>query len=1195
MTVCGECGVSNPDDYRFCAECGAALGATLSTSTLGDPAPGFACAACGTVNPADFAFCMECGQSLPVRPEPAGDEGVSVDPSGCAACGTVNPADFAFCMECGQSLAAGPAVATEEPEPIQLAVVPATVSEAATPTLEQVPSPVEERVGAPGPTMPPITKPAHVPVHQVRPARRGTSRRRWRWAAAAAVVVIAGSAGTAAILSHDSGERSAGGGGGDVLMAPADITSAAGLDSIDDRPNEGFGVVSGSVDYRFEGFVWQARAHDPESGRTSISRTGHRVALFDAGGGFRYLGSGDDQGWADAVLARTPGVGGGPGSWSLDEPTRFAPSLDEPPDGGIWGIDEREGTVFLFRDTTTRYVFARTGDGFAWVLDEVQDALFLMTPGADGMLGAAGVVVPAAGGYRYVSSGTHGGDPAVEDRALGDLRGSAPFVAMPGEMVVVPASASASSRLAQQDFASYFSQPSGPALTHPGGSLQGGWAMVGHDPDVILPPAAAIPPNPDFTDAEPVFVGTDLGFDHLFDEVACVAWSGGTPFSPVPGPGSQPDGGGAPGFAQSYLTAIGSPTVDQQMAMHTLARAWMPWITLSDQEKCGQITRLVATVYPYDEWSQPTVDLRSAARVEIVYTVFYIGDGGRFSQAAHAGDNEGFVVGLVRSTRIDGRCGLSQPNFELVMARSSAHANVSVLGIPLDWIPGTEGVLAKTHDQMRYSATQCPAVPPSWGAAAPVVYPPQSGGYEGYSVYSAENKHATYFRVDACEAAMMGMEECSRQGDRRPYDLSSWVELFVTDSSVPKTAWCSDGRWSSSAPVWPPPGQSYEHGTSYADFACEVRGDLWRDPMSQLPGEYQLPNEFFEIPTAPVPPPLDIEPDTPNIPRPEQVLVPDLIGLDDREAERAAADAGMSLLWLLPPADLPAGDPRDGTVVDQSPVADTVVNPGEIIMVRIGQAADEVAVPDVRGLDADAARRRIEGVGLQYRQGTGVELAVGDGRDGQVVEQDPPGGRRVSPGSTVTVQLGRTPTLVEVPDLGGIDSDEARYRLEQVGLEMAVIGVEVDPTWVGRVIDQDPWVGEMVEAGSVVTVTVGIPMAVTPDVCDGLEPTIIGTQGDDAIYGTAGDDVIVGLGGDDVILGLQGDDVVCGGPGNDEIWGGIGFDRLFGEDGDDELSDADDGTMHQDLMDGGPGYDYGVGNSSDVCSTIEVEVGCVVR
>lgn len=78
--------------------------------------------------------------------------------------------------------------------------------------------------------------------------------------------------------------------------------------------------------------------------------------------------------------------------------------------------------------------------------------------------------------------------------------------------------------------------------------------------------------------------------------------------------------------------------------------------------------------------------------------------------------------------------------------------------------------------------------------------------------------------------------------------------------------------------------------------------------------------------------------------------------------------------------------------------------------------------------------------------------------------------------------------------------------------------------------------------------------------CNGLEPTIFGTEGNDKIRGTPSDDVIVGLGGNDKINGNGGNDIICGGDGNDNIKGDKGDDVLIGGSGSDKIN-------------GGPGFD----------------------
>lgn len=87
--------------------------------------------------------------------------------------------------------------------------------------------------------------------------------------------------------------------------------------------------------------------------------------------------------------------------------------------------------------------------------------------------------------------------------------------------------------------------------------------------------------------------------------------------------------------------------------------------------------------------------------------------------------------------------------------------------------------------------------------------------------------------------------------------------------------------------------------------------------------------------------------------------------------------------------------------------------------------------------------------------------------------------------------------------------------------------------------------------------------------CNGLQPTIVGTEGDDVLKGTSGGDVIMGLAGNDTILGGNEADVICGGAGDDRIEGGTGADVLLGGFGNDWLL----GGNGDDELIGGPGVD----------------------
>ena len=100
--------------------------------------------------------------------------------------------------------------------------------------------------------------------------------------------------------------------------------------------------------------------------------------------------------------------------------------------------------------------------------------------------------------------------------------------------------------------------------------------------------------------------------------------------------------------------------------------------------------------------------------------------------------------------------------------------------------------------------------------------------------------------------------------------------------------------------------------------------------------------------------------------------------------------------------------------------------------------------------------------------------------------------------------------------------------------------------------------------------------------CDGMIPTITGTDGDDVIDGTDGPDIIHAKGGNDIVTGGDSKDIICGGDGDDEIRGGKGGDVIIGGDGQDLLignegNDKIEGGPKGDEMRGGDGNDTLIG------------------
>ena len=92
---------------------------------------------------------------------------------------------------------------------------------------------------------------------------------------------------------------------------------------------------------------------------------------------------------------------------------------------------------------------------------------------------------------------------------------------------------------------------------------------------------------------------------------------------------------------------------------------------------------------------------------------------------------------------------------------------------------------------------------------------------------------------------------------------------------------------------------------------------------------------------------------------------------------------------------------------------------------------------------------------------------------------------------------------------------------------------------------------------------------------DGIVPSPVPTETDDAVVGTANADTINLLGGDDTYRGFGGNDSVSGGSGRDQINGDFGNDNIRGGSGSDFL----DGGNGDDILYGGTENDVVIGDS----------------
>ena len=162
-----------------------------------------------------------------------------------------------------------------------------------------------------------------------------------------------------------------------------------------------------------------------------------------------------------------------------------------------------------------------------------------------------------------------------------------------------------------------------------------------------------------------------------------------------------------------------------------------------------------------------------------------------------------------------------------------------------------------------------------------------------------------------------------------------------------------------------------------------------------------------------------------------------VLGLPQSEAEKELSQAG-----LKPRVDADAADPviPAGHITWQDPPPGTVLPRGSLVHLTASSGPAPIAVPDVTGFEVDQARLVIEAAGLRVGE---VDAVPNAAEAGVVVSTRPATGATRPPATSVGLIVSKGPADIRVPDVVGLEQEEARRRLETAGL------------WVGRVSNRD--------------------------------------------------------------------------------------------------------------------------------------------
>ncbi|MYA08473.1 MAG: PASTA domain-containing protein [Holophagales bacterium] len=177
-----------------------------------------------------------------------------------------------------------------------------------------------------------------------------------------------------------------------------------------------------------------------------------------------------------------------------------------------------------------------------------------------------------------------------------------------------------------------------------------------------------------------------------------------------------------------------------------------------------------------------------------------------------------------------------------------------------------------------------------------------------------------------------------------------------------------------------------------------------------------------------------------NFVRSGVIAVPDVVGLEQSQAEAGLATAGLALQRVEDDRydeAVPAGH-----VLRQDPPAGSAVKEGSGVVVYLSRGRELVETPDLSGQVLQTAQVSLTASGLQM--GRSRSVFAESGEPGTVVRQDPPAGSPIDPSSQVDlmVSLANPGAMYVMPDLIDLPEEPVRDFFETRGFRLGRVKYE---------------------------------------------------------------------------------------------------------------------------------------------------------
>lgn len=201
-----------------------------------------------------------------------------------------------------------------------------------------------------------------------------------------------------------------------------------------------------------------------------------------------------------------------------------------------------------------------------------------------------------------------------------------------------------------------------------------------------------------------------------------------------------------------------------------------------------------------------------------------------------------------------------------------------------------------------------------------------------------------------------------------------------------------------------------------------------------------------------------------------KLKVPELVGKTEGEAREILDDCGLKCKVS---ARRQSKKYDEGYVIEQNPKEGKRIKKGaEVeIVVSVGRESEEVAVPDVSGLDEEAAQKMLNDKGFSKIV---TEAVYSEEAQGTVIGTDPVAGTKTSKDTEIKMKVSKGSEKIPVPNVVGKLENDAKSEIVDAGLQVSSVETEYSENYEeGLVIRQEP-AGGKVDKGTGVSLVVSL-------------------------------------------------------------------------------------------------------------------------